>query len=691
MAHEEVFPPAQVHRTAGPIRQHPAARQKPPPARPARRRRGFRVAVAVAVLSLGGSGLAWAAARPGADPGFSSTIVALHSEKCLQTPVGRGSLVQQRTCNGLPGQTFTFAPARHHSYLIKAVTAEATVGCLDIRGAGRVNGAPLILWRRCHGGPNQRFQLHPVEGYPQAFTITAAHSRLCLDVFGGSPLDGARVVTWRCGNPQKAGNQVWRISGAPTSEDDGTATTTSASPTEATTTVAEDPSPTSATTGGSGDDTTTTTSGTAGTTTTAASSGSAPSPSAVEANPLWGKEPPPDDAELSRAYTLILERDPKGYTPQAGECSIAVHARYWTYGPDGLVYPTWHPRKGPGGCTFGHEHGDDPRTSALFATTGWPAFGYTNQQLAPSNPSSQRDEDHVGHKVSVGNDVEVHEGDRGFGGDGDGPLTMTCDSLMKFHQGTHSPDALVNNLHELLYHVRCTYDDDGSVIETRFAALVPLGRPGGFTALGRCSGQQNREIEDVGTPVPADSPRGLVARIIPDDACAAAVLSGDEDIRSLTEIWIAGISGRSRSPQMNVQIFPSFFVANPSRIFDPTEPDQIRRPIDMCYDGATGRACDQVRRATERNGGEEIAFDDPLSPFNGAQRVFAPGRFSVQNTGPRVWYTDAFASRFSTDPFPGAIQQYLYGNHEGGRDQGRIGGAFVNYAADATDRIHAPN
>jgi len=44
---------------------------------------------------------------------------------------------------------------------------------------------------------------------------------------------------------------------------------------------------------------------------------------------------------------------------------------------------------------------------------------------------------------------------------------MTCDSLLKFHQGTRSPDALTNNLHELVYNIRCTYADNGAVVETR--------------------------------------------------------------------------------------------------------------------------------------------------------------------------------------------------------------------------------
>ena len=42
-------------------------------------------------------------------------------------------------------------------------------------------------------------------------------------------------------------------------------------------------------------------------------------------------------------------------------------------------------------------------------------------------------------------------------------LAVRCDFLMKVHQGTHSPDAFTNNLHELLYAAQCRDRGDGSV------------------------------------------------------------------------------------------------------------------------------------------------------------------------------------------------------------------------------------
>src|SRR5258707_8940848 len=58
------------------------------------------------------------------------------------------------------------------------------------------------------------------------------------------------------------------------------------------------------------------------------------------------------------------------------KCPDSVHDSYTTIGPDGNVYPTWHPPVDPTfGCWFDHEHGSDPHQFVGFATTGMPAFG----------------------------------------------------------------------------------------------------------------------------------------------------------------------------------------------------------------------------------------------------------------------------------------------------------------------------
>ena len=64
------------------------------------------------------------------------------------------------------------------------------------------------------------------------------------------------------------------------------------------------------------------------------------------------------------------------------DCTAEIHNSYSVVGPDGKLYPTWHPPIDPAtGCSFGHDHGRDPRGSALYAQVGPIPFGYANEQL----------------------------------------------------------------------------------------------------------------------------------------------------------------------------------------------------------------------------------------------------------------------------------------------------------------------
>jgi hypothetical protein len=77
-------------------------------------------------------------------------------------------------------------------------------------------------------------------------------------------------------------------------------------------------------------------------------------------------------------------------------CTKAQHDAYSVVGNDGKVYPTWHPPVDPTGCTFGHEHGRDPRGSDLYRSVGDVPFGLANEALEVWDPANPRREDHVG-------------------------------------------------------------------------------------------------------------------------------------------------------------------------------------------------------------------------------------------------------------------------------------------------------
>ena len=450
--------------------------------------------------------------------------------------------------------------------------------------------------------------------------------------------------------------------------------------------------------------TTTTSSPTGGPTSTTSSSTTAPTSTTSlppTDNPAWGKSLPPADAQTSMAYDIVVSASGSGYTPKAGECSREVHARYWTYGPDGKVYPTWHPPRDASGCAFGHEHGDDPRSSDLFADAKWPYFGYTSEVMTGANPGgAHRHEDHVGHKVLAVNNSNVIQGDNGTSFfPPQGNTIATCDILLKFHQGTHSPDAFTNNVHELIYRNRCSHNDNGQVSEAAFTALIPNGRPGGFGATD-CPGPFNNKVTNVGPAVPADSPSDTrsLGRLITDASCVQAiregkthfeVITGTEvpfDTNDLHEFWFSDVTISTSQLSFNIQ--PLFYVLNPARYYDASKPNKLARQVDLCYEGIRGDYCNTVRRITEQTG-QRVAWDDPRSPFKGTLREFRAGGFKLRNSGPTTVYTDVYGRNASTTPFNGSIKQYFSGNHA--EQNMFVRGATRDYAANSADQIHAPN
>ncbi len=119
---------------------------------------------------------------------------------------------------------------------------------------------------------------------------------------------------------------------------------------------------------------------------------------------------------------------------------------------------------------------------------------------AAANPGTRaRHEDHVGYKVDYENDVRLLSAS---GVD----LSVTCDYLVSVHQGSHSPDALSNNVHELLYAVRC---DDGT--ELIADTISRFGQPGSYVRA--CDTSQTVTTTDNGYPA------GGGRREIPDRAC----------------------------------------------------------------------------------------------------------------------------------------------------------------------------
>ena len=263
----------------------------------------------------------------------------------------------------------------------------------------------------------------------------------------------------------------------------------------------------------------------------------------------------------------------QAWKPGPGDtCPISVHQQYSTVGPDGKLYPTWHPPVDPAtGCTFGHEHGRDPHGSDLFSEIGDLPLGYANEQLDIFDPTGRRHEDHFGHKYEWENDVQMNVANGG------GVLSVKCDILYKLHQGTHSKDAFTNNLHEVQYYAKC---NDGS--EVRMIIMAAIGTAGEFTRT--CDGTRVHE----GTPSPAHSPNCGGQRVIPDMTCVERHLlvpnGSISDARAaLHESWQQSLTLRTPEGRTLAHMNPYFQVFAPSRFHDPGKSDITGRSIDMCY------------------------------------------------------------------------------------------------------------
>jgi hypothetical protein len=292
----------------------------------------------------------------------------------------------------------------------------------------------------------------------------------------------------------------------------------------------------------------------------------------------------------------------------------------------------------------------------------------------------------VGHKVEWENDIRLH-----FGGQVAGALLeLRCDVLTKLHQGTHSRDAFTNNLHELAYHIRC---DDGT--QMHVTLMSAIGAPGEFVR--SCD---HDVTVAVGPATPANSPEGDGRRVIPDRFCVERHAFGPPDgeggnfHEALHESWETGNVIRTAEGHGIAFFNPYFQVEFPSRYYDPTQPDNVGRPITMCYETlvngfrAVGEPCDRSTGGGTITG---LTYDDPRSVFDGASRTVDINYNEIRNEdGPDVWYTDPFGRNGQVSPFPGSIRQFI-AKMENDRGIGMGGPRLGEDRPYGGQGVHPPN
>ena len=284
------------------------------------------------------------------------------------------------------------------------------------------------------------------------------------------------------------------------------------------------------------------------------------------------------------AMTAGLVRTPGGLHDRF--CG-AVHDSYRVTGPDGRSYATWHPPSvevfGVVTCHFGHEHGDDPRTSLANPTL--PPFDYVNGLTGRSEP-------HAGFKVFVVND------------DGRGGRFR-----MVVHQGSTTENAFHENRHELFVDY---VNADGRELHTM---LIGHFGPSGKFKTG-CEG--DAQLVTIAAPA-----NGFTdgERIIPDAGCLA-------EGRLPYEIWGASQIIRDASGRALASYKPYFTILNPNRVFRPGAPGALARSDAETGGSALPEGTSSRFKGTQREVYEgSFAFDNA----QGSTKIWTDADGNVQS------------------------------------------------------------
>ena len=325
----------------------------------------------------------------------------------------------------------------------------------------------------------------------------------------------------------------------------------------------------------------------------------------------------------------------RDYPRQAGECSMEVHDRYWVRDAAGVTHPTWHPPvDAASGCHFGHEHGDDPRTSPNYAFGEGVPFGFTHG----TGVEVDRHEDHVGHKVVVQSGWGLVDGNPQNGSqpasDAIRGTGVSCDWLSKLHQGSWSRDALANNTHEYFLNLRCT---DG--VQLRLKQLVTFGPPElvtnicGNPPVGQTDALSNpdRSSEAFPSGVAATSGTAVVNAL--DGKREFACINNLLWKERLEELWKS--DGVIELPAGGfIQYSPYYVVLNPARYLDHEwavrgANDGYLSSIDLCFDdnaayrGQAMGFCNSVPAVLSQLPSQSRQ-GDIRNPMNGTKRVIHP-------------------------------------------------------------------
>jgi hypothetical protein len=408
---------------------------------------------------------------------------------------------------------------------------------------------------------------------------------------------------------------------------------------------------------------------------------------------------------------------------------VKAHNQYYVVAYDGIKYPTWHPPvvtnpvTGVGKCYFGHEHGTNPQgyqywdeivnhfgkdlngdgtiTKMAISSTGviTPGdragipFGIANEKMDQYYNKENRDsvfvrhEDHVGHKIEfvngesdmVGNTTHVMQPINSTGGvnipftkgtdyNTYYPTGVKCTHFHEFHQGTHSGDAIKNNLHEVIFHSNCSSTRKEYPSNTiLLTGMMTFGDPAEYVRF--CADNRSTVIcsdgKDangkciVNDPLISKLPKSVYSNTLGRNMVDKYCL---ENIEALTkskyfnpyEIWQGDLRISSPTGKMLAEHGRQWDVLDPIRYVDLSTPTGFGYNSQQCGPGGLL----YNRTASCGSGAKNTAWDSPQSPFKGLVRTAYFGRNRVSNSGgSQIYWSDPLGGNAVTSAFNSGLKQ----------------------------------
>lgn len=464
-----------------------------------------------------------------------------------------------------------------------------------------------------------------------------------------------------------------------------------------------------------------------------------PTPTPTQQNPT--PTPMHHDEGESMAMMAWSHTGKNKPNPQYDKCDdgtdiVEAHNQYHVIAYDGLKYPTWHPPvvtnplTGSGKCYFGHEHGTNPQnyiywdeivqhfgkdtnsdgqiTALQISSTGQITpgdragipFGIANEHMDQYYNQEGRDsifvrhEDHVGHKIEfvnmesdmVGNTTHPMAQLSGtvginipYGSSSNyQPTGVVCTHLHKFHQGTHSGDAIMNNMHEVIFHSTCVSVNVGSINAPSvypnntvlLTGMMTFGNPGGYKRF--CGSNRNLLVCPEGKnsdgsckvsdPLISKLPNSVYSNTLGRNMVDRSCLENIDQITGSFyftpyEIWEGDLRITTPGGKMLAEHGRQWDVLDPIRFIDPNSSSGYSYNSLQCGNGGLLYRRTLLCETSTGNYGN-TPWDSPKSRFRGLKRTTYFGRNRVSNAGgAEVWWTDPLGGNAVTSPFASGLKQ----------------------------------